>query len=138
MGLGTYRKKRDFALTAEPKGNGKPCPRVVESLGLYPTLCELCGLPMPAGLEGRSLKSLMDDPAAPWDHAAFTVSGNAGRLRGAAVRTDRFRYVEYQTGGAMLFDEAADPGETKNLADDPRFARERAELAGRVKAFLGR
>jgi hypothetical protein len=117
------------------KGNGKPCPRVVESLGLYPTLCELCGLPTPAGLEGRSLKPLLDDPNGAWDHPAFMVAGNAGKLRGTAVRTDRFRYVEYQTGGAMLFDEAADPSEMNNLADDPRFARGRAELAGRIKVF---
>ena len=73
-----------------------------------------------------------------WDRPAFTVSGNNGRLLGTAVRTDRYRYVEYEAGGAMLFDESADPGETKNLADDPQFARERAELAGRVKAFLRR
>ncbi|HEY1377222.1 MAG TPA: sulfatase [Gemmataceae bacterium] len=120
------------------KGNGKACPGVVECLGLYPTLCELCGLPTPAGQEGRSLKPLLDDPTAAWDHPAFTVSGNANKVLGTAVRTDRFRYVEYTAGGAMLLDEAADPAETKNLADDPRYAKERAELAGRIKAFLHR
>ena len=43
------------------------------------------------------------------------MSGNAGKLLGVAVRTDRFRYAEYTSGGAMLFDHTTDPGETKNL-----------------------
>src|SRR5262249_22934967 len=50
---------------------------------------------------------------------------------GVTVRTERYRYAEYNGGkaGAMLFDETADPEERKNLADDPRYARVRAELA---------
>jgi arylsulfatase A-like enzyme len=117
------------------KGNGKPCPRVVETLDLYPTLCELCGLPVPAGLDGRSIRPLLDDPTAGWDHPAYTVSGNAGRLIGVAVRTEKYRYAEYDggQGGAMLFDEQADPHEMKNLADDPAHAKVRAELSALAK-----
>src|SRR3990172_6333932 len=45
---------------ADPRaaGNGRGSPRIVESLDVYPTLVESCGLPMPAGLEGRSLAPL--------------------------------------------------------------------------------
>jgi len=117
------------------KGNGHPCNHVVEDLGLYRTLCELCGLPPPAGLEGKSLAPLLNDPAASWDDTAFSVSGNNGKLLGTAVRTDRFRYVEYESGGAMLFDESSDPAEMKNLADDPRVAREKSELARMADDF---
>src|SRR5262245_19181456 len=109
------------------KGNGKACPRVVESVDIYPTLCELCGLPVPKGMEGQSMASLLADPEAKRDRPAFTVIGNGTRVTGWAVRTDKFRYAEYGPngqGGAMMFDEAADPGETKNLVDDPKFARE--------------
>ncbi len=35
------------------KGNGQVCTRVVEELDLYPTLCQLCGLPIPKEAEGR-------------------------------------------------------------------------------------
>jgi hypothetical protein len=58
------------------------------------------------------------------------VFGTGKRL-GVAVRTDKFRYVEYDGGaaGAMLFDEAADPSESKNLIDDPKYAKVREELS---------
>ncbi|HEX8203421.1 MAG TPA: sulfatase [Isosphaeraceae bacterium] len=119
------------------KGNGSACPRVVQTLDLYPTLVELCGLPMPGGLEGRSITPLLDTPRAAWDHPAFTVIGNNQRVAGVAVRTERFRYAEYpgERGGAMLFDHEADPHETTNLADDPRFANARAVLAGQIRMF---
>jgi arylsulfatase A-like enzyme len=125
-------------LVAAPgaRGNGKACPRVVQSLDLYPTLVGLCGLPVPRGLEGHSLEPLLRDPRAEWDHPAFSVFGTNDRL-GVAVRTERFRYVEYDGGkaGVMLLDEQADPHETKNLAGDPRFATVKRELAGRAEKF---
>jgi arylsulfatase A-like enzyme len=119
------------------QGNGRPCPRVVETLDLYPTLCDLCGLPAPAGLEGVSLKPLLTDPQAAWDRPAITVVGSADRVAGVAVRTERYRYAEYGGGeaGAMLFDAQADPHELKNLADDPRHASVRAELAAVAKKY---
>jgi arylsulfatase A-like enzyme len=117
------------------KGNGQPCPRIVETLDLYPTLCDLCGLPAPAGLEGTSLRPLLADPQATWDRPAFTIFGNVNRPLGVAVRTERYRYAEWDGGkaGAMLFDEQADPHEMKNLADDPKYAAVRAELAALAK-----
>ena len=78
------------------KGNGKPCPRIVESVDIYPTLAELCGLTPPPGLEGRSLVPLLKDPDAKWDHPAHTVWSEDGRtLQGVAVRTERWRYAEF-------------------------------------------
>ena len=41
-------------------------------MDFYPTLVDLCGLPPRRDLEGRSLRPLLDDPATPWNHAAFT------------------------------------------------------------------
>jgi uncharacterized sulfatase len=102
----------------------------VQALDVYPTLCELCGLKSPAGLEGHSLKALLNDPAAEWDHPAFSVYGTGKRL-GVAVRTEKYRYVEYDGGkeGAMLFDVIADPAESKNLIDDPKLTKVRESLA---------
>jgi iduronate 2-sulfatase len=127
-----------IVLAPGTKGNGKVAPKPVQSLDIYPTLCELCGITAPAGLEGHSLKPLLDDPGAAWDHPAYTVAGTGKRL-GVAVRTDKFRYVEYDGGaaGAMLFDAANDPHEVKNLADDPKYAKVREEMAALAKKLPG-
>jgi iduronate 2-sulfatase len=100
--------------------NGKVSPRIVQSLDIYPTLAELCGLKAPDGLEGHSLVPLLRDPQAKWDWPAYTVCTPGGVL-GRAVRTERWRYAEWDGGkqGAMLFDCANDPRELNNLAADP-------------------
>src|SRR6185295_10572004 len=97
-------------------------PRIVELVDVFPTLCELCGLAPPAGLEGKSLAPLLQDPAAAWDRPAFTVM-HEGPVLGRSVRTERWRYSEWLgMTGRVLFDHDSDPGETKNLADDPAHA----------------
>jgi arylsulfatase A-like enzyme len=123
-----------------PKGkaNGKSSPRVVQSIDLYPTLAELCGLPVQKGIEGRSLAPLLTNPEAKWDYPAYTVwSEDGSTLQGVAVRTERWRYAEFNggRGGAMLFDEQADPEELKNLADDPKLESVRKELSALVKQY---
>jgi arylsulfatase A-like enzyme len=127
-------------IVAVPKarGNGKASPRIVQTLDIYPTLVELCGLPAPKGLEGHSLKPLLDDPQRKWDHPAFAVAGP--RANGRAVRTERWRYAEWSgaQGGAMLFDHTKDPHEQKNLADDPELAQVRAELSALLKPLRSR
>lgn len=123
------------------KGNGQHCARVVEGVDLYPTLAELCGLTPPKGIEGRSLVPLLKNPAAEWNHPAFTVwSEDEKMFHGVAVRNERWRYAEFGEGaknGAMLFDELADPHEMKNLADDPKFSDVRKELSALVKKYAG-
>lgn len=119
-------------------GNGQASPRVVQSIDVYPTLVELCGLTPPTALEGRSLAALLADPRAAWGHPAFTVWSEDGRaLSGVAVRTERWRYAEYGGGrdGALLLDPEADPNELTNLADDPRLAAVRAELSALVRRY---
>jgi arylsulfatase A-like enzyme len=117
-------------------GNTKSSPRVVESVDIYRTLAELCGLPVQEGVEGRSLVPLLKDPQLKWDHPAYTVWSEDNRtLTAVAVRNEKYRYAEFTagTGGAMLLDEAADPNEVKNLADDPAYASVRAEMSKLVQ-----
>jgi arylsulfatase A-like enzyme len=121
------------------KGNGKTCTRIVQSVDLYSTLTELCGLPLPAGNEGRSLTPLLRNPGARWDQPAYSVWSEDGRtLHGTAVRTERWRYAEFGENaahGAILFDPHADPHEMRNLADDPRYAKVRAGLSPLVRRY---
>lgn len=119
---------------------------LLETVDLYPTLCELAGLPVPEGLDGRSAAATLDDPAAPTkDHIlhVFPRSPGGRHLIGRAVRTARYRLVEWKVPGAApdtadleLYDFETDPGETKNLAaEQPRVVAElRAILAREPEA----
>jgi iduronate 2-sulfatase len=122
------------------KGNGRPCTRMVQSLDIYRTMCELAGLDVPAGVEGTSLVPLLHDPRGPkWDSTAYSIWSEDGRtIHGTAIRTEQWRYAEYgkeAANGAMLFDVHADPMELTNLADDPKHAATRAELSKLVNAY---
>jgi len=128
--------------TPKIKGNGQVSPRVVQAVDFYPTLAELCGLKPPKGIEGRSLVPLLKKPAAKWNHPAFTVWSEDGlTLHGATVRVERWRYAEFGingANGAILFDETADPNELKNLADDPKLAKVKAELSTQLRPYAAR
>ena len=124
------------------EGNGRVSERVVQNVDIYPTLAELCGLQAPPGLEGLSLAPLLANPDTEWNHPAFTVWSEDGKtFHGVAVRTERWRYVEFGAegmNGTMLFDELADPHEMKNLADDPKYAGVKSELSALVRSYASR
>lgn len=109
---------------------------MVESVDIYPTLCELAGLTAPAGLDGRSFAATLRDPAAPTkDHILHVFPRSEGL--GRAIRTPRYRLVEWKKPGAApdtaefeLYDYQSDPGETKNLATD------NPEIIAQLRALL--
>ena len=116
------------------KSAGTKSSRTVELLDLYPTLADLAGLPAPKGLEGASLKPLLENPKVAWTRPAFTQV-QRGNFPGHSIRTERFRYTEWDFGtkGAELYDHEKDPQELRNLADDPAHAAARKELRARLK-----
>ena len=105
------------------KGKGTAPRGIVELIDVYPTVAELCGLKPPAAVEGASVKPLLDDPAAPGKPAAFTQLQRKD-VDGRSVRTDRWRYTEWNQGanGVELYDHESDPREHTNLAKDPKHA----------------
>jgi iduronate 2-sulfatase len=122
-----------FIMAGPGIAKGKPCPRTVELLDLYPTLTDLCGLTPPPGLEGRNLRPLLSNPDAPWPYPAYTQVlrlDDKRRPAGHSVRTERWRYTEWEQGktGVELYDEIADPGEFNNLAHDAKCTNIVAEL----------
>src|SRR6185295_15291390 len=76
------------------KNRGVKTDALVEFVDIYPTLCELAGLPLTDGLEGTSFAPLLHDPKQPWKKAAFSQYPRK-KLMGHAMRTDRYRYVEW-------------------------------------------
>ncbi len=103
-------------------------------IDLYPTLADLAGLAPPGGLEGVSLRPLLENPSAPWTRPAFTQVQRDG-FAGHSVRTDRWRYTEWDFGrkGAELYDHDADPQELRNLAADKKHQATIAELKALLK-----
>ena len=101
------------------------CERTVDFMNVYPTLSELCGLPIPEHAEGVSMLPLLKNPAMKWERPAITTHGRNNH----AIRSEQFRYIHYADGSEELYDHEADPLEWKNLADDPKFADAKAELA---------
>ncbi|MEO5603803.1 MAG: sulfatase [Cyclobacteriaceae bacterium] len=113
------------------KGNGKASKRVVELVDLYPTLAHLCELQPPGYLAGNNLMPLLKKPNKKWKSAAYTqVLRNPENFMGRSVRTERWRYTEWDHGkkGVELYDHTRDPNEYNNLAVDPDFVKIRDEM----------
>jgi arylsulfatase A-like enzyme len=104
---------------------GGVCARTVDFQSIYPTLCDVCGLDVPKHVEGVSIRKLLADPKAAWDHAALTTHG----YKNHAVRTEKYRYIRYSDGSEELYDEEKDPYEWTNLADKKEMAKVKEELA---------
>jgi len=95
---------------------GEKSGAIVETIDLYPTLCELVGVEPPPGLTGMSLVSHLEDSHSSGKPAAFTYQRNR-----IAMRTDRYRLIAHKTDDRCiiaLFDHQMDPNETENIAQE--------------------
>ncbi len=103
-------------------------------LDLFPTLCDLAGVAAPAGLEGVSLAPVIRGDKTDIRDDLFFGYLNLHR----SVRTRDMKLIEYEVKGerhTQLFDLAADPWETKNLAADPAHAATLARLRARLREW---
>jgi arylsulfatase A-like enzyme len=121
------------------KADGSKTDALVEFVDIYPSLVELCGLPKPkdaAGWEGKSFAPLLNDPKRPWDKVAFSEYPKGGN-QGIAMRTDRYRYVEWRNKqgelvARELYDHQTDPQENENVAGVAAHAPVLERLAERL------
>ena len=141
-----YEEATRIPLLIVAPGVTKPETRtktLTESVDLYPTLCDLAGLPkpkLPQSLEGQSLLPVLEKPSHNHKAAVFHAYPRNRRgedILGRAVRTERYRLVEWKKPGAAsdtadleLYDYQTDPLETKNLAN------EQPEVVTRLRALL--
>lgn len=117
---------------------------LVELVDIYPTLCELAGLPLPAHLEGLSFKPLIEDPDRAWKQAAFSQyprRGDGRDLMGYSMRTERYRFTAWadrldhsKIEALELYDHETDPQENTNVANRPENAALVARLAAQLRA----
>jgi iduronate 2-sulfatase len=129
----TYEQatRAPLVIAAPGKKAGQRSRALVEFVDIYPTLCELAGVAKPEQLQGESLVGLMDAPESAGKRAAFQVyprrTNETGPMLGHAVRTDRWRYVEWRkadesVAARELYDMERDAGETVNVAGDDKHA----------------
>lgn len=101
---------------------------LVELVDIYPTLSDLCQLPIPTELEGLSMVPVIDEPARPWKTAAFSQVDVDPAY---SIRTERYRYTERRKT-RELYDFHVDSDGSMNIADLP----ENNELVERLSERL--
>ena len=111
---------------------GNASEALTEFVDIYPTLCELTGLPLPQHLEGTSFVPLMKDPNRTWKKAAFSRWQT-----GESIRTDRYRYTEWTDDDGkivdrMLYDHQVDPAENVNISEEP----ENQEIVNKLSRMI--
>ena len=104
---------------------GKLCQRPVSLIDIYPTLLDLCGLPELKGLDGQSLKLLLENPDRQWERPVVITYG----LNNHAIQTERWRYIRYRDGGEELYDHERDPNEWTNLASISKYSLQKSKLS---------
>ena len=92
-----------------PKAGEGTC-SMVETLDVFPTVCDLAGLDKPDFLQGKTLVPILKNPQAK-GHPAIAYRGSA-----QTIRTDTHRLIIHRKGELELYDHTSPAGETKNLA----------------------
>ncbi len=141
---------------------GKVNRALVSQLDIFPTVCDLLRLPVPAWVQGTSLLPLVSGKKRVINDALFSEhEAHSVPEPQASVRTERYRYIRRLDGSTgsrpencdptdtkalwvregwlgrtlepeQLYDIYEDPYEKKNLAADPRYAKLLAEMRGRL------
>ena len=107
---------------------------LVSGLDVTPTLCDFAGVPAPPKMRGRSLRPLLKDGTPEWRELVVSESNTTGRM----LRTPEYKLITYQGDQTeQLFDMRADPGETKNLAQETRHAATLASLKKELARWEG-
>ena len=128
-----------FMISAPGYRSGQRTGSLVEMLDVFPTLCDLAGLPVPGDLEGTSLRPILEEATSsvrPFARSQYP----RGRVMGYAIKTDRYRYVEWtntETGEVVareLYDHFSDGQENLNQANNASYQSELPRLSDLVAA----
>jgi len=110
---------------------------------IFPTLCDLCGIPVPDSVEGhsyaRELRSggWSDEAALIANYHAFGQwNPSAGGKEWRGVRTARYTYAEDLNGPWLLFDNHTDPFQMNNLLNRSEHAGIQQKLEGQLREKL--
>lgn len=146
---GTWSKHTNFEVairtpliirTSEVENAGSKTQSIAELVDLFPSLCELAGLPVPDGLDGRSLVPILKNPSTSVrEFAASQYSRD--NVMGRTVRTERYRYTEWinildeRTVGVELYDHEVCEDEVENVAYESQYQSDLERLRSLVEGL---
>jgi arylsulfatase A-like enzyme len=113
-----------------------------EFVDVFPTLCDLTSLPVPNYLDGKSLVPAINNPEAELREYAFSQYPRGKDIMGYSIRTGRFRYTEWLSGGFRtnqkydkslviareMYDYEKDPLETENILDKSLYQKDKIRM----------
>ncbi|MEX0288228.1 MAG: sulfatase [Flavobacteriaceae bacterium] len=106
---------------------------IVETVDIYPTLLELCGLKPQHALDGESLVRTMTSKESSGEGTAYGYFRN-----GITVRTQNYRLSKYfhqDSSAVELYDHLKDPLETRNIAgEQPSLVEELSPVLKKANA----
>jgi arylsulfatase A-like enzyme len=135
-----------FVLRGPGVARGRTLSSLAANVDIHPTLLDIVGAPVGAGIDGRSLAPLWTEGAdGGTPRKAFLLESNhlrrtPGIPRFTAIRTPRFKLIEYRTGARELSDLQNDPYELENSYEsaDPRIRDELSERLRALQLCIGR
>ncbi len=115
---------------------------LVEMVDLVPTLLEAAGIPVHAGVQGRSLTPVLTGQTTTHRDSIYSEHFDSSFLyepppMGACIRTERYKLTYFQNlPAAELYDLQKDPGEVENLWASPGAKGVRQEMMEKLVARL--
>ncbi len=116
--------------TPDMKKRGEASNKLVGTIDIYPTICDITGITPPEGLDGVSITPIIENPKAKIRDEIYSYW--QGKL---SIKTERYRLSVHNARGKeaiMLFDHKNDPNETVNVAD--KYPKVTAELLAKLKS----
>jgi len=113
--------------------------RMVLNIDIAPTVLDMAGVPIPDWMQGRSVVPLLEGKDIPWRkdwlYEYFEYPGPHSVPKNRGVRTERYKYIEYyeEPEEFELYDLQKDPGERRNLVDDPAYGEILKKLRERLE-----
>ncbi|MDO5970627.1 sulfatase [Flavivirga aquimarina] len=138
---------------AKVKAKGAKTNALTEFIDIYPSLCDMAGLPVPSHLQGKSFVPLLENPEKEWKSAVFSqyLLGRFGPLKkrkqermGYSIKTDQYRYIEWYSWNKKLkkkgtfldrelYDHFTDSDENSNIAEDSKNIQTINTLSAQLK-----